>query len=122
MNISFQLCKYLKDLISKSLEETSIFLLRKIKRYDFNERNEDYYNIDLQVSNLEIYDYSSSLDSVIKHLEKNGSCFEVTYLKHIHSKDCFISNGYDCCGFEEFDLICEKEVDPCIVCHKIYGV
>ena len=120
MNISSELCEYLKDLISKSQEETSIFLLRKIRRYDFKEINEDYYNIDLQASNLEIYDYSSSLDSVTKHLEKNCSCFEVIYLKHVHTRNCFIHSGYDCCGFEEFDLICEKEVDPCIVCHKIY--
>ena len=104
MNTHLELCKYLRDLISKSLEEENktarILHLRKIERYNFTHEDADYYDIDLQVANWEIYDYSKYLNSVIKYLEKIGCCFEVTYVKHIHSKDCFISAGYDCYGLK----------------------
>lgn len=70
------------DIIYKSLEEndeTSILHLRKVERHDsrvddpetgFYYDDEDY-DVEVQVANREIYNYSSSLNSVTKYLEEN---------------------------------------------------
>jgi len=119
-----ELCEYLRDLIPKSLEndETSILHLRKVERHDSRVDDpetgfyyDDDYDVEWEVANREIYNYSSSLNSVTKYLEEIGCCFEVTYLNHIHSRNCFVSAGYDCYASEEFDLDCEKKVDPCVI-------
>jgi hypothetical protein len=124
MNTPSELCEHLSDLISKSLEDdgTSILHLRKVERYDSRIDDPEtgfYYDdedaVEWEVANREIYNYSSSLNSVTKYLEEIGCCFEVTYLNHIHSRNCFVSAGYDCYASEEFDLDCEKEVDPCVI-------
>jgi hypothetical protein len=105
MNTPSELCEYIIDLIidliTKSLEEnyeTSILHLRKVERYDFMVDDpetgfyyDDDYDVEVQVANLEIYNYSSSLNSVTKYLEEIGCCFEVTYLNHIHRLQCCIN-------------------------------
>jgi len=128
MNTPSELCEYLRDLISESLEEndgeTSTLHLRKVERHDsrvddpetgFYYDDEDYDVVEYEVANWEIYNYSSSLNSVTKYLEEIGCCYEVTYSNHIHSRNCFVSAGYDCYASEEFDLECKKKVDPCVI-------